>query len=111
MANNHLPANQRDCLANARDFQADANTLRRQAARLRQPRKGSILAQAETLELQSAGWLASARIHRHASTDNKDLSDRPEGLAVTDCNMIDRTVRARRNTPEVRPCESQPEKT
>lgn len=56
-----MHVNERDALANARDFQADADTLRRQATRLRQPRKGEMLGKAEAWELASAGWLVTAR--------------------------------------------------
>ena len=57
----YLTADARDAYANSRDAQIDADTLRAQAARSRQPRRGQFLAQAETLELQSASWLVDAR--------------------------------------------------
>lgn len=55
-----LSADKRDALANSRDFQFDANTLRVQASKTRQPKKRTLLVQAETWELASAGWLAKA---------------------------------------------------
>ena len=56
-----MNAAERNARANSRDFQIDADTLRQQATRLRQPRKGAMLAQAETWELESASWLMRAR--------------------------------------------------
>lgn len=60
MQMNQMTADERDALANSRDFQADADTLRRQAARARQPRKGVMLTLAQGFDLKSAGWLSVA---------------------------------------------------
>lgn len=57
----YLTADVRDCLANARDAQLDADTMRRQAAKARQPRRGEFLVLAEKFDLESASWLVHSR--------------------------------------------------
>lgn len=63
----YAEADERDFRANARDAQIDADTLRRQAARSRQPHRAKLLGQAETLELKSAGWIAQLHQLRRAA--------------------------------------------